>query len=339
MTVTVGLLADPGLPLKIAEEVAEGLPEALEQQVGGAWRVPVRCRSLMLNEDGEIPVAELAEEERTRNGWDLLVCVTDLPRVAGGGPVIADVNRTHEVALASLPGVGAVRLRAHLRSMLVRLVAELMRRPVTGRGPVRRVPDDGEDFSLALTGVRGRLRLLLGMVRYNRPWRMVPSLSRALAAAAATAAFGVFYSSIWSMADALSPLRLALVTVFAVGAMGAWLVIHNGLWEHPSRLPTHAEAAVYNSATIVTVTFGVACMYVLLFALTLVAALVVIDGGYLGRMLGHPADFGSYLKLSWLACSMGTVAGALGSSLESEQAVRRATYSKREQERRERQRA
>jgi hypothetical protein len=36
----------------------------------------------------------------------------------------------------------------------------------------------------------------------------------------------------------------------------------------------------------------------------------------------------------WLTSSVGIVAGALGSSLESEEAVRRATYSARERDRR-----
>ncbi|MBP2366780.1 hypothetical protein JOF36_002476 [Pseudonocardia parietis] len=34
------------------------------------------------------------------------------------------------------------------------------------------------------------------MVRANRPWRLVPNLSLAIAGAAAGAAFGVFYSNI-----------------------------------------------------------------------------------------------------------------------------------------------
>jgi hypothetical protein len=44
-------------------------------------------------------------------------------------------------------------------------------------------------------------------------------------------------------------------------------------------------------------------------------------------------DRPDYAKLVWLAFSVGIVAGALGSSLESEEAIRKATYSKREQER------
>jgi hypothetical protein len=59
----------------------------------------------------------------------------------------------------------------------------------------------------------------------------------------------------------------------------------------------------------------------------------VIDAGYLETVLGHPAGVGDYISLTWLSTSMGTVAGALGSSVESEEAVRRATYGRRELER------
>jgi hypothetical protein len=84
---------------------------------------------------------------------------------------------------------------------------------------------------------------------------------------------------------------------------------------------------------VLTLFVGVACMSALLFALTLLAAATVIDAGYLQRILGHPVGMGDYISLTWLSTSMGTVAGALGASVESEEAVRRATYGRRELER------
>ncbi|GAB3004478.1 hypothetical protein LWP59_25890 [Amycolatopsis acidiphila] len=351
-TVTVGLLADPGLPAEVARDLVEELPDALREHVsdGVAWQVRLRCEPLVLDEDGNIPIVELARRERQRRECDLMVCVTDLPRHAGVRPVIADLSRTHGVALASLPAIGGIRLRAQLRKTLLHLAGELGRgtvlpehvihTPAAGPiAPVRLVdsPEDGIDSSLALVGLRGQLRLLFGMVRDNRPWRLVPSLSRALAAAAATAAFGVFYGSIWAMSDALSPTRLAVINLFAIAAMVVWLIAHNDLWERRRRQP-RGENVLYNASTVATLSVGVACMYALLFAVVVLAALAVISGPYLAKTLGHPAGFGDYLMLAWLASSMGTIGGALGSSLESEDAVREATYSKREQERRARRR-
>lgn len=118
---------------------------------------------------------------------------------------------------------------------------------------------------LALKGNAGRLRLLAGMVRTNRPWWLAPSLSPAIAGAA----FGVFYSNIWQLADALSGSRLALITVLVVLAMVVWLIVDNNLWERPADRQLREEAVLYNTATVLTIGLGVLCMYVLLFAVTL----------------------------------------------------------------------
>jgi hypothetical protein len=136
------------------------------------------------------------------------------------------------------------------------------------------------------------------------------------------------------MADALSLLRLALINFFAVAAMVTWIILYNRLWERPRPRPAREQAVLNNASTVITVLLGVACMYVVLFMVTLLGASAVIPANYMQAQLGHPVSSADYLALAWLASSMGTVAGALGSSLESEEVVRQATYSKREQERR-----
>lgn len=50
---------------------------------------------------------------------------------------------------------------------------------------------------------------------------------------------------------------------------------------------------------------------------------------------GHPVNLVGYLQLSWLATSLGTLAGALGSNSASEETVREATCSRRVHQRRE----
>ncbi|MER7076909.1 hypothetical protein SAMN02982929_00900 [Saccharopolyspora kobensis] len=84
----------------------------------------------------------------------------------------------------------------------------------------------------------------------------------------------------------------------------------------------------------ITLFIGVTCLYIILFVVTLVAAIAVIAPTYLTSVLGHPTTFGDYLHLVRLATSLGTVAGALGASLETREAVLRATYGGRERERR-----
>jgi hypothetical protein len=80
---------------------------------------------LPVNQDGIVPLAELAAIRRRRQGWDVLVYLTDLPRRSGTQPVMADFSMTHAVALISLPAVGWVRLRRCVRDVVVYLLRRL----------------------------------------------------------------------------------------------------------------------------------------------------------------------------------------------------------------------
>ncbi|MDA2815000.1 hypothetical protein O4J56_30425 [Nocardiopsis sp. RSe5-2] len=353
--VVVGLVCDPGLPAEMAERLANRLPGELSLAFDGAveWRVDTRLAPLPLDEHGDIPLASTARRFRRREGWDLLVALTDLPRRVGTRPLLASIDTGARAGLVSVPAAGWPFSFRRVRETIVHLVARLSGgsgggravrprrrlRPVPPPSSARRFssPDpESMDESLELVGTRGKLRLLTGMVRANRPWRLLPSLSSAIAAAVATSSFGVFYNSIWQMADTLHPARLALVNAFAVVAMAAWLIAYNGLWERPDGARLRRAVVLYNASTVCTVGLGVLCMYVLLFTVTLAEALVVIDSSFMESVVGHPAGLKEYVLIAWMASSMGTVAGALGSTFESESAVRAAAYSERERERRER---
>lgn len=82
-----------------------------------------------------------------------------------------------------------------------------------------------------------------------------------------------------------------------------------------------------------TVALGAVVFFLALFAVTLVAAAVVIPPDYLASILVQPVDWRDYLTVALMASVLGTVAGAVGSGLEDEKTVRRATYGYREQER------
>ncbi|WP_298175713.1 hypothetical protein [Saccharomonospora sp.] len=350
-TVVVGLLCDPGLPSEVVRRFTDDLEADLSVHVTDEveWDVRMRTEPLRIDDEDQFPLVNLSKIVLPKYKWDLLVCVTDLPRRIGTHPVVADISVSNGVALASLPALGVWRMRRRLYDTLIYLVGELgkssllsvragrERREAGSRlKPVRWVDhSDAEiEVSLALVGWRGRLRLLAGMVRGNKPWRLVPELSTALAAGSAAAAFGIFYGSIWTLADALSPFRQVLISLLAIASMVTWLILYNRLWER--RSSSREKAILYNVSTLASLLFGVAAAYSVLFAVTLMGALTVIDPGYLEQSLGHPVGIVDYLRLTWLSSSLGTFAGALGSSLESEEAVYRAAYSMRERQRRQR---
>jgi heme/copper-type cytochrome/quinol oxidase subunit 4 len=359
-TLVVGLLADEGTPAAAAGGLADNLGRVLSAELSDTvdWEVKLRTSSLALDEQGRIPMAELADDYRHDEDLDLVVLLTDLPRRAGTQPIVSDFNSRQGVALLSVPALGAIRVKSRTRDLLVHLIRHLSEdrlqlspeceRCGSGAGlvarledllaPTRHVDSDDDDVDqhLALRGARGRLRLLAGMVRDNRPWRLVPHLSTATAAAAATAAYGLVTTSFWNMANALSPWRLALINVVAILSMTVWLIYYNHLWSRPQDREEREKAFLDNVSTLVTLIIGVSCMYLILYALTLLAAAAVIDSGYLQSQIRRPVDVGKYATITWLITSVGIVAGALGSSLESDEAVRKATYSGREQERRRR---
>lgn len=353
---TIGLVADPEVPTEIAQELAEELAEVLTESVSDQinWQVQVKTYQLPLNDDGQIEAWRRGDSLLSSQGWDYVVCLTELSRLLNGRFVVSDVNRARYTAVISLPALGPVRLVRQTRQAVIRVVRELLDEKLqpersTGGGgkAMRRLSRDvrsprreesadeqGDTIShLPMRGPRGRIRLLGGMVRINRPWRLIPSLSSAFAAAAAVAAFGIFYSSIWSMSDSLTPLRLFSISIIAVAAMIAWLVFYNGLWEKPANPALRQSTAMNNSATVLTLAIGVVCFYLLLFILTTLAALVVIPSSYMDSTLAHSVTWLDYAALAWLSTSMGTIAGALGSSFESDSAIRQATYGRRELER------
>lgn len=83
-----------------------------------------------------------------------------------------------------------------------------------------------------------------------------------------------------------------------------------------------------------TVGIGVLVCHGGLIVINLVWALFIINDRVFTSVTGAPLDATEYLTLSWFVASVATVGGALGSGLESDEAIRAAAYSKREQERR-----
>src|SRR5215204_6794952 len=356
-SVTLGLIPAPHIPEKIAQELASELPDLLSSRVDGgvSWDVAVVVDPLT-GTDREAP--EILEECRRKmlsEGWDLALCLTDLPVYRGGRLVAADVSSERGVSGLSLPAMGALRLPQRSREATLRLVQELYEkvhepeadatlkrspRSTGFVGPFRRVDPPDEDMKamdvdarFAATGPLGRIGLWSGMVLANRPWRMLPAFKGAIAAAFATGAYALVITTLWLLADSVGWARLLLLMVTAIVAMVAWIIVAHHLWERTEDPDQQKWAALYNGVTVLTVTSAVLCAYAILFALILLAAWVFVPGAYFQSILKHPVGFGEYLTLSWLAASLATVAGALGASLEDEETVREAAYGYRQRRR------
>jgi hypothetical protein len=358
-SVTLGLIPAPDIPEKIAKEIAEELPELLAKRVDAtvSWEVPVVVDPLTGSGREAPELLDVCRERMLSEGWDLAICLTDLPVYRGGQLVVADVSGQREVAGLSLPALGAVRLLPRVRELTLQLATELYARrkdadsedppgrgpqPEGSVGPFRRVEPPDEDMRamdvdvrFAAPGARGHLGLWAGMVLANRPWKMLPAFKGAIAAAFATGAYALVITTLWLLADSVGWARLLLLMVTAIVAMVAWIIVAHHLWERPDEPDQRGWAALYNGVTVLTVSVAVLAAYAILFALIFLAAWVFVPGSYFQTILKHPVGFGEYLTLSWLAASLATVAGALGASLEDEETVREASYGYRQRRRHE----
>ncbi|MGW3137561.1 hypothetical protein [Streptomyces sp. NPDC001139] len=353
----VTLLADPDAPTEVAQRMARVLADRLAEQSGQGRRFEVEVLSepfTARTEDLSTLTRRIMDRRRAEH-WDIVVALTDLPLHAHGLKLVVDLSHEHGLALLSLPALGGLRLRARALRAVEEVVLSLTGARVTGSeepprhkslgrfagrlaaihpGPIGE--EETVDLRYVVSGLRGYLTVLGGMVRANRPWRLVPGLSKALAAALATGAVATVNSTIWSLSEALTTPRLVIATVGSIALMTGWLVIDAQLWHRSAEASPEARkrAALYNASTVVTVGIGVLVCYAGLLVINLIWALFILNDRVFASMTRTPLHGTQYWALSWFVASVATVGGALGSGLESDEAVRAAAYSKREQERR-----
>jgi hypothetical protein len=344
--IVVGLVATPpDYPARVAARLAAELAGRLAERVDAdvRWTVREGWGEVAPRRDGgaEALLDDLARR-RADERWDVAICLTDLPLHTDRVPLVAQTSAQRHVAMVSLPALGLRQLRA-VRAAVPDLVGRLLTDASDERVPpagwaqaelasrvaaIRRMVGEGDAGELRYVASRliGRVRLLTGMVRANRPGRALLGLSKLLVGAFGTAAFALTTNTIWQMGDALGGLRLAVIMLLALTALVAWLIVAHDLWEKTDRETPAELARMFNVGTILTLTLATAVSYVVLFSGTVLAAALLINTSVLEQTLQRPVHFTDYLTLAWIISSLATVGGAIGSGLENEQTVRAAAY-------------
>ncbi|MGW4438335.1 hypothetical protein ACWELO_21665 [Streptomyces sp. NPDC004596] len=353
----VALLADPDAPTELARRMARVLPARLAEKSGQGRRFDVKVVSEPFTggtEDLPTLTRRIMDRRRAEH-WDIVVALTDLPLHTHGHKLVVELSHEHCWALLSLPSLGGLRFRRRALRAVEETVLSLASQQTTEAGeapqyrslgrfvsrlaPIHPGPigeEETADLRYVVSGPRGYLRVLGGMVRTNQPWRLVPGLSKALAAALATGAIATVNSTLWSLSEALSTPRLVIAMVGSVALMIGWLIVDAHLW-HRSKDTSPEErkrTSLYNASTIVTVGIGVVVCYAGLLVINLVWALFILNDKVFASTTRTPLHATEYLTLAWFVASIATVGGALGSGFESDRAIRAAAFSKREQERR-----
>ena len=343
--IVLGLVGAPGAAFSLAGELAEtGLGAELEQRLPGArWDIEVMEGRLVQPPSTDAELVEAARRLLLNSRWDVVVCLTDLPLHNHRRPVVAHANPVRNVAIVSVPAVGAMWTRQRIRETIVRLLERLIgfdehrgaealglaspsRRLLVER--VRELGTDPADEAFAYTArvLTGNLVLLGGMVAANQPWRLSLRLSRALTGAVAVGIFALVYSDVWRLSDAFGWQRLTGTAVISIGSTAATLIIGAELWEPTLSPEVRKQVVLFNIATLVTVVIGVAVLYGALYLLALLAAFWFVVPKVFREAVGHSVSLRDYFELAWMSCSLAMIGGALGAALEPDDAVRDAAY-------------
>ena len=309
------------------------------------WDFAVCLTDLPVYRDGQLIVADASVSRKVAGISLPALGVTRLPRrvrdailqlvceLHAGNAGISD-SRGNDGAASGGPSAKASWLPGDRPERLVsRRVTEFV-------VPIKRIAPPNEDMKemdvdvrFVSPSARSHVRLLAGMVLANRPWKMFPSFKSVLAAAFATGAYVLVTPTIWQFGDTFGWPRLLALMIVSIAAMVVWLIVAHGLWERPDDGEATGNETLYNAATALTIAAAVILAYAALFALVLAAAAVFVEVDFLRSTLGHPVGPSDYLSLAWITTSLATVAGALGSGLEDEETVRRATYGYRQKRR------
>jgi uncharacterized membrane protein len=349
--IVLGLLAAPGPAYDVAMGLARDLPDVLVRRFPGfRWEVRLATELMAAASGDDVDLVEIARRRMQEEGWKLAICLTDFPIHIGNRPVTAYASASSGVGLVSVPALGAVNLDDRVREAVLNLIEGLLgeniersdddgderrhermlRRLEDLASPVGRaeVREDRSSVSFMTAVGRGNLRLMVGMVRTNRPWRLVAGLSHAIVGALGLDIFGVASPGIWLIADDLDWLRLLVFGIGAIAVISVSLITVHGLWErsYSDRPEARERVIMFNAATTATVAIGVLTLYLILFLINVLASLLLISSGVLAKQVGHPVGFAEYLALAWLVSSLATLGGALGAALENDRAVREAAY-------------
>jgi hypothetical protein len=346
--IAIGVIAAPGLPAELAQDLAGDLEERLrERYPEGRWHVPVVTDGLVAPPAPATELIDAAHRRLLREDWELAICLTDLPLRIGRHSVAGHASPTHRVALISIPALGPTGLRRRALETALDLVdvvigevagdedgeprsqGERFRRRLVDLSELADEDPTHGPTGLAALASGGRLRLLGGMVRANHPWRLAARLYRALIAALATVVFALVTDDIWRISESLSIVRLTVVALLSIALTVASLIAVHDLWERSRPERARDQVLLFNAATAITVVLGVVTLYLALFVLALLGAGLLITPDAFSEAVGSDVGFGDYLTLAWLVSSLATVGGALGAGLESDIAIREAAYARR----------
>ncbi|WP_227484870.1 hypothetical protein [Dermacoccus barathri] len=336
----VGVIVSPSVKSVTRESVGADLDAELSQRYAQIdWNVVVVADRL---EEPPVMPLDLMESARDRmldEDWDLVLVLTDFPLKDGRRVVKTQLSPVHGVGLVVVPALGVVQVPTRVRKACLTLVEEILDFDDDDSVDdiLRRARQRSEDIEahagenpaqFAARVLGGNVGVLLGLVRANRPLTLALRLTQLIAVTAAAGALMLITPDIWVLASNYGPGRLGLLSLIAVAAVTASLIVGARLWEKPRRRAEREQVTLFNVATVLTMTIGVTVFYLAVFLLALAAAFLLLDGGSFKQLSDQEWSVGRIVDIAWMTASLATLGGAVGAGLEEDDIIRAAAYTR-----------
>ncbi len=350
----VGLIPSPDLPAniinKIIDKLAEKFKKEIDQKIN--WQFEIKVGTFVGAAEYVSESFNKAIKMKEENKWDYAVAITDLPSFSERKVVIADLSTKNNVGLISLPSFGAFPLKKRMSKAITSVVELLYKQrdqdieeEITEDidlhflfSKIKRVTpneDTNTDIRFILNSrIIGWLRVLLGMVFANRPWKALGAFKRILTLAFATGVYISIFSTPWQLSVAYTPLRFIILMILSMIGMVIWIIFAHELWEKRSSKSQSQYRRLYNVTTIMTLGVITILNYLVLYSLFIISiALFVPEGIFDAATNEGVGDLENYLNLAWLVASLSLLVGAVGATIEKEEKIREVTYSYRQRNR------
>lgn len=349
-SITVGLVPAPGMPRTLIEKIIDELPELTEKYIDAdcIFKFELEVSPLASSAEYINETIHRMAKIKKKNDWDYVIGITDLPSLSENRVVVSEFDSQKSVSLISLPALGFFSVKRKLRRMVTHHLEYLYKynedsmsfssRELSSPTVInisRETPiEDNESTNryIIKSYIIGWLKIILGMTYINEPWSIVTNFKTLVSLAFATGTYIAIFSTPWELSIDYQPWRLILLMIFAVIGMVFWLIYAHKLWGKSSAKTAVHYRWLYNLTTFMTLLFVTIANYIILFILLTISVTMFVPPEIFNDWTQADEDFTvmNYINLIWFTTSLGILAGALGSTAESEEKIRSVTYSYRQ---------
>lgn len=352
--ITIGLIPSPDVSQKLVDKIIDKLKiniaKKLDKNID--WQFEVKVNTFVGAAEYVNETIQKVIEMKERNNWDYAVSINDLPSISEGKVVISDIGTKDGVGFVSLPSFGAFPFKKRIVKAITYIIELLYNKEYKKAEKINKKINWNYIFSnvkhvtpekAVKTDVRlilqsriiGLLRVLAGMVYANKPWKTLGSFKTILTLAFATGTYISIFSTPWQLSVAYTPGRFILLMSLSMIGMVVWMIFAHHLWEKSTSKTQIQYRRLYNMTTVMTLAFITVMNYLVLFVVFALSISIFVPEGIFDAATKEGANnsIENYLRLAWLATSLGLLVGAIGTTVEEEDEIRKITYSYRQRNR------